>query len=543
MTVGETGARFDAVELEITRGRLQSIVDEAGSVLVKTAFSQIVREAKDLACVILTPTGQTVAQVSGVPVFLGTTTNTTQRLLEILPPEAWQPDVVIGTNLVWIGTGHLFDVTLVQPVFVEGEMVAIVAVVVHVGDVGGRGWGRDARQIFEEGIQIPPAVIGTSEGFDPLFDAMVRANVRLPGEVTGDLNAALNALVVMRRQLVTLIGEITPAGFSRTCEELVTRTEAVVRERLSLVPDGTYRSSFDSDDVNGISFHLELAVTVEGDRILFDFAGSSPQVEAGINCYLPYVRGYITWSMKCLVAPDLPLNEGTVRPIEVSAPEGSIVNARPPAPSASRHVVGMHIPTLIFRAVSNAMPGAVIADSTAPNPVILISGTDPKTGKMFSSSFMEVPGGMGARATTDGLSAVQFPSNTRIIGVETIEATSPLLFHRREMIRDTGGAGRTRGGLGQHVSMEVLSAPAYASVMVERLQNPPLGVHGGLPGSCTRVLVDGEVVSDVSQRIRLEEGTVLVVESAGGGGYGDSSERPAEAIARDVEFGFVSGPR
>ena len=520
MITGTNRPSLTVVEVEITRGRLQSIVEEAGAVIVNTAFSTVVREGKDFACALLTPDGETIVQSSGVPVFLGTTTNTAKHVLERMPASAWQPDAVIGTNDIWIGTGHLFDLTLIQPVFVGEERVALASVVVHLADIGGRGWGREARQIFEEGLQLPPLVLGTSEGFDPKVIEIVRANVRLPEEVVGDMEAALNAVVVMSRKAAKLCAELTPAVFAEVYTDLAVRTEAVMRERIARVPDGRYHASFDSDKSGGATFHLELEVRVEGDQITVDMAGSSPQVESGINCCLAYARAYAIFALKCLIGPELPLNEGFVKPLRYVAPEGSIVNSTYPAPGNARNVVGMHIPTLIFRAMSDAMPDVVTADSGAPTPTIMVSGTL-ESGDLFSSTMMVLPGGMGAMSGSDGLSVVSFPANLSMVDIETMEATSPLLFTCREAIEGSGGAGRYRGGLGQRVTFSCSAPQAYAAALVDRLHHPPEGLRGGGQGTPTRVLLDGVALNDCSSPIPLSPGTVLTIESAGGGGYGE----------------------
>ncbi len=528
-----------ALELEIVRGRLQSVVDEAGAVIVSTAFSAIVREGKDFACVLLAPDGRTIVQSTGVPVFLGTTTNTAQRLLEILPPAAWEPGAVVGTNDVWLGTGHLYDLTLVMPVFVDGEIVALSSVVVHLPDIGGRGWGREARQVFEEGFQIPPMRLGSTDGFEPLLLDLLRANVRRPEEVTGDMEAALNALAVMTAQLAALCNELTPARFERVWRGLEARTETVMRARIAELPPGRRRASIDTDEVDGMSVHVELEISIEGGELIIDLTGSSPQVPAAINCSFPYARAYVIFALKCLLAPDLPLNEGAVRNIRVIAPEGSVVNSRFPAAGGARNIVGMYLPPLIFRAMEDVMPAEIVADSAAPPPILTITGVDAESAELFAG-YLEVPGGFGARAASDGVSVMQFPANTRLMSIEALEATTPVLFHRRELIPDSGGRGRFRGGLGQRVSFAALSWPAYVAILAERMHDPPAGLRGGEPGSATRIFVDDVQLDEVSKPVRLDQGEVLTIESSGGGGYGPPGDRSQAAVQRDVENGYVT---
>ena len=534
-----SNATVEPLELEIARGRLQSVVDEAGAVIVRTAYSPIVREAKDFACALLTPGGRTIVQSTGVPVFMGTSTHTAQRLLELIPSEEWRPGVIFGTNDIWLGTGHLYDLTVVMPVFVGDVLVGLTSVVVHLPDIGGRGWGRQARQVFEEGMQIPAMKLGTADGYEPLLMRLIKANVRLPEQVEGDMDAALNATLTMGGQLKKFCEEISPATFQTVWSSLEARTEAYVRSKVSALPDGSYVSSFDSDDVDGISFHLQLEIKIDGDEITADFSGSSPQVAAGINSSLAYARAYLIFGLKCLLAPDLPLNEGVFRPIRIVAPEASVVNSRFPAAGTARNLVGMHIPPLVFRALSGVMPRVVIGESGSPHPILSITGTDPATGALFAAT-LEATGGFGARAEADGGSAVQFPANTQITAVEMIEASSPLVFECRELIPDSGGPGRYRGGLGQKVSFRTLADSVSASIHVERLQNPPKGMFSGGAGSCTRVLVGDHELLDPSKTITLTRGEFLTVESSGGGGYGNPRERDAEAVLQDVVNGYVT---
>lgn len=528
-----------ALELEIARGRLQAIVDEAGAVLVRTAFSQLVREAKDFACALLTPGGRTIVQATGVPVFMGTTAHTAQELLALTPASEWRPGVVIGTNDIWLGTGHLYDLTMVTPVFFDDAIVALTSVVVHLPDIGGRGWGREARQVFEEGLRIPPTRLGTTEGFDPLLAKLIAANVRLPEQVAGDMDAGLNASKSMGDQLIAFCEEMAPEPLEAVWRPLEERTERFVRSRIAEIPDGVYRSSFDSDEAGGLSFHLQLELTVHGELLEADFAGSSSQVPAGINSSLAYTRSYLVFALKCLLAPDLPLNEGLNRVIGVGAPRASVVNSAFPAAGTARNLVGMHIPALVFNSLATVLPEAVTAESGAPHPILSITGAESETGALFSAS-LEAPGGFGARASCDGGSVVQFPANTQIMAVEMIEATSPLLFRCRELLTDSGGAGRFRGGLGQRVAFSILAPTAYAALHVERLENPACGLFGGEAGSRARVLLGDAEVTEPAQAIALTPTDVLTIESPGGGGYGEPQARDADATRWDVTEGYVS---
>lgn len=531
---------LDFVRLEVLRGRMQSIVDEAGAALLRTAFSMVVREARDFACAIMTPAGRTVVQSSqSVPVFLGTTTLTVREILQRFPLESWEPGDIVGTNDLWLGTGHYNDFTVLIPVFVDGAVVAFTAVTVHLPDIGGRILGSGSTQCFEEGLCIPPLKIGTARGLDKAVIAILEANVRLPGQVIGDLQAALNGGAVISRRLEGLCQEISVPRFYQVCHELDVRAERFMREAIARVPDGWYTRAIRSEPVGGVSFDIQLRIDVRGDELEVDFAGSSSQVAPGVNACFNYSRAYVLYALKCLLAPGLPLNEGLIQPIRVKAPDATVVNSRHPAAGSARNLVGHYIPTLIIDALAEALPHEVIAECAAPAPVLTISGAQIAGDSLFRLHAL-VPGGMGARATQDGLSAVGFPMNGSAIPVEVIEATCPLLFEERQLRRDSGGAGEFQGGLGQRSTIQCLSPWAQVTVSGQRLHQPPSGLFGGRPGATASVKVNDVEIADPSGGLNLSQGDRLTIESAGGGGYGDPRRRSAQAILRDVASGYLS---
>lgn len=528
------------IELQIVRGRLQAIVDESGAALMRTAFSNIVREAKDFACAILTPDGHTVVQSSqSIPAFLGTMTHTVQAILEQVPPDQWSPGDVIGTNDPWLGTGHLYDLTVVTPVFLDGRVIAFAGVVAHLPDVGGRGQGVDYSQIFEEGLRLPPVRLATADGLDRNLADVIRANVRLPDQVLGDINAMLNAGSVIAIRLSSLCQEITAHTFRHACSELEMRTEEFVRGAIRELPDGRFTARLESEGVAGIPFELCLTVTVAGDELTLDFDGSSGQVEAAINSAMSFTRAYAMLAIKCLLAPEVPLNDGMLRPVTVTAPAASIVNSRYPAAGEARSLVGHFIPTLVFTALAGSAPERVIGESGAPRPGMGIRGTDPVTGEMFAVSVIAA-GGFGARASKDGISCVAFPTNTETIPVEMVESTSPLLFEQKELITDSGGPGQWRGGLGQRVSVRSLADGVLAGVRAQWLTRSPRGVASGGSAARARIELNGAQVEQIAGPIRLDSGDVVTVHSPGAGGYGAPELRDEALVRSDVEDGYVS---
>ncbi|NBS65169.1 MAG: hydantoinase B/oxoprolinase family protein [Betaproteobacteria bacterium] len=530
----------DFIGIEITRGRLQSIVDEAGAALIRTAFSHIVREAKDFACVITTPDGSTIVQsAQSVPVFLGTMTHAVRSLIGCFPVDALKPGDVIGTNDPWLSTGHLFDLTLVAPVFVGTEVVAFAAITAHLPDVGGRGFTVDSPTVFEEGVRLPPLYFTRSGETEQAIRQILAANVRLPEQVLGDVDAMLNGLTVIGRRLRALCGEMGVTGFRQAYSELEKRTEQAFRRAIHSVPDGIYEASVVTDGVVGKGFAIRLSLTVDGEEIRLDFTGSSPQVAAAVNSPLAYTRAYVVFALKCLLAPRLPFNEGILRAIRVDAPEGTVVSSRFPAACAARNLTGHFIPNLVIDALREVLPDRSIAECGSPRPIISLSGTNPRDGRMYYAPVL-VMGGFGARAKRDGPSALVFPTNTETVPVEMVESTSPLLFDEKELVTDTGGPGRSRGGLGQRVTLRSTAGDLLVSFVAQHLDRGPKGVLGGLPGGGTRVFVDGKRLDSIPGPLTIAAGKPVTLESPGGGGFGPPAERDRNDVERDLRLGYIS---
>jgi N-methylhydantoinase B len=529
---------LDIVAVEIARGRMQAIVDEAAAALIRTAFSEIVRESKDMACSLLTPRGETIVQsIQSTPLFHGTTTQTAKRLLEEVPASAWKPGAVIGTNDPWLGTGHLNDLTLLTPIFVGGELVAHASAVAHLDDIGGRTLPVNAREMYEEGFRIPAMKLGTLDEIDPTVMELLLANVRAPDATRGDIEALLNACAVLSAGVTELCQTLTSERFAQVADALASRSESYIRSRLSELPDGEYRASYDSGEAGGAAFSLELRLRIAGDELHADFAGSSAQVPASINCCLAVTRSFVVFAVKCLLAPELPFNEGAFRPITVTAPVGSVLNSSFPAAGAARQLTAHFVPTMVFNALADVVPEAVIGDPGCPTPTVWITGVRPSTGTPFSAPVF-APGGFGARAHADGISSLVFPPNTQTVSVELMEANAPLLFDQQELVPGSGGAGRFRGGLARRVALRSLADSVQAQLLLQRLTRPAQGVHGGEAGTCTSISVNGKRLMPLPPTVYLQKGDVLVVDGPGGGGYGDPADRDPRARQADLDEGY-----
>lgn len=533
---------LDPVGLEILWRRLVAIADEAAATLVRTSFSPIVRESNDYSCVIFDAAGQAIAENTvGIPSFNAILSRTLAHFLRRRPAEAWRPGDVGITNDPWLASGHLPDITVLAPVFHGDRLVAWTGSIAHMADIGGTLWSADTTDVFEEGLRIPPMLLFEAGRLNEALVAVLQANVRLPDQVAGDVTAQVSAGETAARRLRELLDETGIGDFEALSRAVCGRAEAAMRRAIAAVPDGTYRSALDTDGTPDEPVHLEAAVTVRGDAIDVDYAGTSGQVRHGLNTVFNYTEAYTCYPLKCALDPLTPRNEGSYRPIRVRAPEGSILNPRARAPVHARQLVGHCLCALLYDALAPVLPDRVIADSgSAPTLRVVIAGTG-IGGRPFTS-ILFLNGGMGARPAADGLACTCFPSNVVCGSMEIVEATAPLRIWRKEFARDSGGAGRFRGGLGQEMALELLSpSPATLSLFVDHRRHPARGILGGGPGAVSCVLWNGrEDGFPLKGRSQLAPGDRISVRYPGGGGYGDPKHRDREAVQTDLAGEIIS---
>ena len=533
---------IDPVSLEILWSRFIAVADEAATTLVRTSFSPTVRESNDYACVLFDAAGHAIAENTiGIPSFNMTLSRTLAHFLQMRPLHSWRPGDVGITNDPWLATGHLPDVTIVAPIFIGERLVAWSGSVAHMVDIGGIPWSADGRQVFEEGLRIPPMMLFREGKPNEDLLQLIRANNRLPDQVIGDLMAMVSAGRIGEARLVELMSEVGVEDLTEISAEIRSRAERSMRAAIKAIPDGTYRSALDMDGAPDEPIHLEVTVTVAGDEMTVDYAGTSPQVLGALNTVMNYTEAYSCYPLKCLLDPTTPRNDGSYKPIRVTAPEGSILNPRFPAAVNARQLVGHVLSGMLFDALSTAIPQRIIGESgSAPTLRCVVSGIA-ASGLPFSS-ILFLNGGMGARPDIDGLATTCFPSTVMAGAMEAVEAVSPLRIWRKEFAVDSGGAGRFRGGLGQELEVEVLSATsAIVSLFVERTRNPARGVVGGKQGGGSRVEINGKCDGfPLKGRSRIAAGDRIFVRYSGGGGYGDPRERDRDAVRADVEAGIVS---
>lgn len=530
---------IDPISLEILWNRLISIVNEQATALQNASFTTVVREAGDLSAGVFDTRGNMIAQaVTGTPGHINTMALAVRHFLSHYPwPQLEDGDSLIS-NDPWLTSGHLNDFTVVTPIFRRGQPVALFANTCHAVDVGGRMLGADARQVFEEGIYVPiMKLFRAGQPNDDLF-RLVKQNVRAPDLVEGDLMAQVGSNEVGGAKLLEFMDEADLSGLEALSDAILNTSETAMREAIGELPDGTYAHEIRMDGFDE-PIVVKIAVRVAGSDLFVDFSGTSAQCERGINVPFAYCVAYTTYPLKCAISPAVPNNEGSFRPIHISAPPGCILNCEFPAPVGGRHIIGHFLSTAVFGALSQAVPERVLADGAANIWITQFTGTD-AAGKSFTYVFFS-SGGMGARPDKDGISATAFPSGIQGVPAEIIENVSPLLMEQRALVPDSGGPGRYRGGLGQEMVLSVrTSEPVIHSAMYDRTKFPALGYGGGKNGELGDFrLSDGSRPHPKAQ-YRLLPDQKVTLRLPGGGGFYSPLERDPELVRQDVRDGYVS---
>ena len=527
---------IDPVTLEVIWNRFLSVANEQQDALIRTAFSTIVRESQDLACGMFDTKGRMISQsISGTPGHINAMATSMKHFLAAFPPDKLAPGDVLITNDPWQTAGQINDITITTPIFKNGKLVALFANTCHSADIGGRILSAEAREVFEEGLRIPIMKLFERGEPNKILMQIVRTNVRQPDEVIGDFYAQTSCNETGGRALREMMDEFNLDSIDEVSEEIIRRSEAAVRAEIAKLPAGEWSSETWSDGFEE-PILIRCTVRVAGEEIFIDFTGSSPQSSRGINVVLNYTHAYASFAIKAAICPDVPHNEGSFRPVHVSAPEGSILNALDPAPVASRQVIGHFIPSAIFAAMSGALPGRLMAPGADPIWLSVWRGHDPS----FTLTVFQV-GGTGARPSKDGLNAVGFPSGVAGVPAEVIESLSPVVLKRRELRADSGGPGTWRGGLGQLTEFARRGDGKWSvSSIADRTQYPALGLLGGKAGAAGEVSTGDGVKLHAKALKDLTKGEVIHVNLPGGGGYGDPFQRAPEKVLWDVIEGYVT---
>ncbi|PYN83675.1 MAG: hypothetical protein DMD96_01285 [Candidatus Rokuibacteriota bacterium] len=531
---------MDPITLEICWNRLVGVVNEQAAALQRTSFTSIVREAGDLSAGVFDRRGFMVAQaVTGTPGHINSMALGMKHFLAACPLPTLRSGDVLITNDPWLTSGHLNDVTICSPIFRGDECVAFFASTCHTADIGGHVLSAEAREVYEEGLQIPIMKLYEAGRPNEALIAIIRANTRLPEMVLGDFHAQIAGGAVGGERLLEFMAEFGLERLEPLADEIIGRTERAMRGAIRSLKPGVYTNEVTSDGFDE-PITVRARCEIRGDELLVDYAGSSPASRRGVNVVMNYTEAYTTYGVKVIVSPDVPNNEGAFRPLRITAPEGSILNVKRPAPVAARHIVGHFLPHVIAGALGQAMPDRVMAEGSANIWGIQVSGKD-LAGEPFSYIFFS-SGGTGARASKDGLSATAFPSGVLGTPVEVIENLSPLIVEKKCLRDDSGGPGKYRGGLGQTIAFRVRTREPFAtSILCDRTVHPAAGFLGGQQGARGAVLIDGVAPANPKAEQIVPPGALVEVRLPGGGGYGPPGERDPELIARDLLDGYVRG--
>ena len=530
--------------------RLIAIVEEQARGLIKTAFSETVSEAGDLSAGVFDTEGRMIAQaVTGTPGHVNSMAEAVGHFLKKFPVSGMKPGDHFITNDPWLSSGHLHDITVVSPAFHRGEAVALFACTCHQVDIGGLGQGPDGRSIYEEGLFIPIMRLAREGAFNEELLELIRANVRQPDPVEGDVRSYATCNRLGEGRLGAMLDEYGDVRFDDLAGFIVERSRQAMRDAIRALPDGTYRNAMTLDGYDR-PVTLNVALTIEGERIAVDFDGSSPASPYGINLVMNYTLAYTAFGVRAAVAPEIPNNAGSLAPVEVRAPLGSILNVEKPRPVCARHIIGQFLPDAVLGCLAKVPGLEVPAEGAACLWGIQVRG-GPEIGAAPGANddgdaapfdlLTFNSGGSGARPAVDGLSATAFPSGVRALPVEAVEARAPVVVWRKELRPDSGGAGRQRGGLGQTVEVGTRDgAPFALFAMYDRVENPPRGRGGGADGAPGAVSTAGGAALRPKGKQIVGAGDRVRLDLPGGGGHGDPHERPIEAIATDIAEGYVT---
>ncbi|MEJ6389733.1 hydantoinase B/oxoprolinase family protein [Gymnodinialimonas ulvae] len=534
------------VAYQIMWNRLISVVEEQAQALVRTAFSTSVREAGDLSAGVYDREGQMLAQaVTGTPGHVNAMADAVAHFIRRIGRETMYDGDVYITNDPWEGTGHLHDITMVTPSFYNNELVGFFACTAHIVDIGGRGFGADAQSVYEEGLYIPILKFADRGKVDETLTRIIRGNVREPDQLIGDIYALATCNEIGHRRLVDMMEEFGLRDLDGIAAFILDNSRRATLDAINALPRTSAEGSMTMDGFD-TPITLKVNVRVEQDRIVTDFAGTSGVDKKGINCPLVYTKAYACYALKVAIAPEIPNNAASLAPFEVTAPEGTIVNALHPAPVALRHIVGHFVPDAVFDAFDKIVPGLVPAEGAGclcNFQVSLRPRTDapapPDARRAEVLTFNS--GGSGARPGHDGMNATAFPSGVMTMPIEATEHAGPVIIWRKELRPDSGGAGKMRGGLGQYMDVGAREGHEFdIQAMFDRGDHPARGRRGGAAGAQTRIAQDDGTPMRLKGKQFVAHGRRVEMAFPGGAGYGDPSERAPEQVKRDLARGYIS---
>ncbi len=512
------------IHLEILWNQLISAVDEAAASLLRSAFSTVVRESYDFSCVVTDEQGNALVQATdSIPSFIGTLPDTVKHFIRRFPSETLFPGDILITNDPHMGTGHLPDISVCRPIFNGAKIIGFAASTAHAPDIGGKIRSPEPREVFEEGLQIPPMKLYEKGEINKTLMSIIRQNVRVSDQVEGDLEAQLGALFTINQRILQITDTYQLKDLSKLSAVICERTEQAVRSAIKGLPDGEYYSTVKTDGLADLPVEIKVLIKIAGDTLEADFSGSSSQVNKAVNCPLCYTRAMTSYAIKSALAPELPNNEGALKPLKLIAPPSSIVNPSHPASVGSRVLTGHFIPALIMHAISEIAPEKILAGSGSPIWCVNLNGYQVDGTRIAGLFFFN--GGMGASSSGDGLSCTSWPSNISSTPIEEIEQRYPVRFKQRSLRSNSGGNGAFKGGDGQTVEFQYIGKkPGVFAFLAERTKIPASGIAGGEDGVRGRLELNGDPIDPKLQHV-VNPGDYILLATPGGGGYGRASSK------------------
>jgi len=540
---------IDPITLEILHNGLKSVTDETYIGITKAAYSTNIKERRDHSTAIMDREGRLIVQAeNSLPIHLASMLGLMQCLFAKFPPEEIHPgDIFVANDPYAAGGTHLPDINLTMPIFAGDRLLGFMCNLAHHADVGGMSPGSMAggmSEIYQEGLRIPVIKLFSRGALNRDILDLLLLNVRVPEERRGDYYAQIAACRLGERRMQELLVRWSAAELEAAFFEICDRTEARIRAALRTIPDGRYsfRDVLDNDGMGAHDIPIAVTVDVAGENVRFDFAGSGPQVKGNVNVTLNATQSAVYYVLKGMLDPDIPNNHGLIRAVEITAPEGTIVNPVFPAAVAGRANTAQRIIDVLIGALAQALPEKAVGAANGANTTAVFFGQDPRSGKSYL--YLEtLGGGFGGRFAKDGKDGVQVHiTNTSNLPVEAIEMEYPLLVESYGLIEDSGGAGKHRGGMGLRRVVRPLGHTTIFNGMGERFVHRPWGIFGGEPGATGRfrlIHADGssEALPDKPTGVPLTPDQAVLVETPGAGGYGEPRERAPAAIAEDRRSG------
>ena len=530
------------IQNQVMWNRLLSVVEEQGQTLVRTAFSPIVRECGDISAGVFDLEGRMMAQaVTGTPGHVNSMAESVKHFINHFPLNTMNEGDIFITNDPWMGTGHLNDFVLTTPCFKDNKIVGLFSCTSHLTDIGGLGVGPDATDIHMEGLYIPMLKLADRGVMNETLLKLVSQNTRQPVETEGDVYSLAACNDIGCKRLVEMMNEFEIDDLKNLSDFIHDKSLSAVENEIKKIPNGVYENSMMIDGFEK-DIKLKAKLTVFDKSISVEYTGTSDKSKFGINVPLSYTKAYTCFGLSCLVSAEIPNNAGSLKPFEIDAPLGSILNAPYPAAVCARHIIGQMLPDVVFGCLEKAIPDKVPAEGASCLWNITFRGkTDRGTNNnsLFAVTAV-VNGGTGARPNKDGLSATAYPSGVRGTPVEINEAVAPLLFLKKEYNPGSGGKGRYNGGLGQLIEIKsAIDEDMDLLASFDRIKFPARGRLNGSNGKPGQVSIKGKGKLNGKGTQVIKAGDILQIHTPGGAGYGDYSERDQVLLEKDLENEFL----